>query len=49
MFNKSRLMTVGLAVVGSAVALGYLRKMGLQAVKDGKKAEDTIAGKLGLI
>lgn len=49
MFNKSRLMTVGLAVIASAFTVGYLRKMAADAKKNGKSVEDTLAGKLGLV
>lgn len=49
MLSKSRLITVGLAAVATAVLVGQLRKSAAAAVKAGEKAENTWAGKLGLI
>lgn len=42
---KTLLITVG----AGAVILGFIMKSGRDAVKNGAKAEDTVAGKLGLI
>lgn len=49
MFNKSRLMTIGLGVAATLVAFGYLKKSAAAAVKAGTKVEDTLAGKLGIV
>jgi hypothetical protein len=42
-------MTVGFAVVATALAVGYVRKSAATAIKAGTKADDTLAGKLGLL
>jgi hypothetical protein len=47
--SKQRLMTIGIAAVAGAVVTGFLLSRARAAVKDGKKAEDTLAGKIGLV
>lgn len=49
MLNKNRVTTIALGALATVVVVGYLRKSGLEAVKNGKKVEETLAGKLGLI
>lgn len=44
--SKQRLMTIALAAVAGAVVTGYLIS---SAKKSGKKPEDTLAGKIGLV
>lgn len=43
------LKTLAITAAAALFLAGYLMKSGREAVKGGKKAEDTIAGKLGLI
>ena len=47
--SKHRLITIGLAVAATAIVVGYMRKSAQTSIKAGTKAEDTIAGKLGLL
>lgn len=47
--SKQRLMTIAIAAVAGAVVTGFLLSRARDAVKSGKKPEDTIAGKIGLV
>lgn len=49
MLNKSRLITIGLSVVATAVAIGMLRKSASDKIASGAKPGDTLAGKLGVL
>lgn len=50
MLNKSRLITIGLSVVATAVAIGMIRKSASEKIAAGTaKASDTLAGKLGVL
>ena len=48
-FFKTANGKIVLGAAVSAVAIGYLMKKGREEVKNGKKVEETWAGKLGLI
>lgn len=48
--SKQRLMTIAIAAVAGAVVTGFLMSRAREALKTpGKKPEDTLAGKIGLV
>lgn len=50
MLNKSRLITIGLSVVATAVVVGMLRKSAAEKIASKQaEAKDTLAGKLGIL
>lgn len=47
--SKQRLITIALAAVAGSIVTGFLLSKARDAVKSGKKPEDTFAGKIGLV